>query len=674
MLRAAWRFRRFLRRFAPALGWGGLLVVLDTLTDLAQPWPLKVVIDGAIQHKPQTGWISRSIAGPTPAPNVWNGHDWITLTSSQTILVRALVATIVLVLLAALLDFSSSMLMDRAGEKVVVRIRTATYGHLQRLSLGYHDQQRVGDLVSRVTTDIDRVQSMMVAIFDTFVPNVVMLVGLAVVMVWVDPSFGLIALAIAPPLFFVTYRYTTRIKYAARRAREADGRIAAHASETLSAVRSVQAFSREEYEDERFFERNLESLSAALEAVRLRAVFTPLVDIVSLCGTLLVTYIGVHRVLDGTMSLGILLVFLSYLRSLYRPMRALSKMTYVVSRGTTSAERVEQILQVEDRVPQRPDAVVAPRLLGRIELRDVTFRYDRGLPSVLEHASLLIEPGERVGIVGRTGAGKSTLVSLIPRFYDPEAGSVVVDGFNVRDLDLSSLRRQVSLVLQEPVIFFGTILDNIRYGDPDAPLERVWEVVEAAHVSEFLDRLPNGIETVVGERGTTLSGGQRQRVSIARAMLADAPILILDEPTTGLDHESEALVLDGLARLSKGRTTIVISHHAAALRGVTRLIHVSGRRLTESRPAHLDLDDHGPPTVDLGAIANEVAEHTFSTVPDGYSIVEVQLFLDHISAQLRASAAREHDLLALLDERIGLRATDHAPEDDAREVPPPPSR
>ncbi len=212
MLRAAWRFRRFLRRFLPAFGVGAVLVALDTLTDLALPWPLKVIIDGAILHKPQTGWLSTLIAGPHGAPNVWNGSSWVTVTPSQAILTRALVATAVLVGCAALFDFLSDMLMDGAGEKVVVRIRTATYGHLQRLSLGYHDRQRVGDLTSRVTLDIDRVQSMLVAIFDTFFPNVVMLIGLAVAMLLIDPGFGLLALTIAPPLFFVTYRYTLRIK------------------------------------------------------------------------------------------------------------------------------------------------------------------------------------------------------------------------------------------------------------------------------------------------------------------------------------------------------------------------------------------------------------------------------------------------------------------------------
>ncbi|MDP9333418.1 MAG: ABC transporter ATP-binding protein/permease, partial [Actinomycetota bacterium] len=445
-------------------------------------------------------------------------------------------------------------------------------------------------------------------------------------------------------------RYTTRIKLAARRAREADARIAAHANETLAAVRSVQAFSREEFEDERFAVRNEESLGAALEAVRLRAVFTPLVDIVALGGTLLVTYVGVHRVLDGKMSLGILLVFLSYLKSLYRPMRALSKMTYVVSRGTTSAERVQEILKLDERVPERLDARIAPRFVGRIELRSVTFRYTPDGQPVLEDATLSVEPGEHVGIVGRTGAGKSTLVSLIPRFYDPERGSVLIDGIDVRDLELSSLRRQVSLVLQEPVLFYGSILDNISYGDPHASVERVWEVADAAHVTEFLDRLPDGIYSEVGERGATLSGGQRQRVAIARAMLADAPILILDEPTTGLDRESEALVLDGLARLSDGRTTIVISHHDAALRDVTRVMNVADGHLVEG-PALRDLT--GTPAATgpdaLARAADEIADHTFSTVPDGYAPHEVTAYLAGVSAQLSSAAARERVLLEELE-------------------------
>jgi ATP-binding cassette, subfamily B, bacterial len=584
MMRAVWRFRGFLKRFAPAFGLGAILVGLGTVVDLATPWPLAVLVDGAFLHKPQAGWFRGLIAGPTPSPNVWTGTQWAITTPPGTIVLRVAIVTAILAALGAFFDWSSDMLMDRAGEKVVVQLRQATFGHLQRLSIAFHDRQRVGDLVSRVTNDIDRVQTMLVSVFDTLIPSAAMLIGLAVIMIVVSPSFGLLALSIAPVLFFVTYRYTRRIRDAARRAREADALVAAHANETLGAVRSVQAFTREDHEDARFEERNNESLTASLESVRLRAIFTPIVDVVSVAGTVLVTYFGAMRVINGKMSLGIFLVFLFYLRQLYKPMRSLSKMTYVVSRGTTSAARVEEILSVEEQVAQREDPVHMARAVGAIDIENVTFRYRPEFPAVLEHATLHIAPGERVGIVGRTGVGKSTLISLIPRFYDPQEGAVLIDGIDVRDLALTDLRTQVGIVLQEPVLFFGSILDNIRYGDVNAPMDRVWECVRAAHVDEFLDRLPQGIDTPVSERGSTLSGGQRQRIAVARTMLADAPILILDEPTTGLDRKSEAFVLDGLERLSQGRTTIVISHHEPVLRNVSRVIHVVDGHLVEGEP------------------------------------------------------------------------------------------
>jgi ABC-type multidrug transport system fused ATPase/permease subunit len=257
----------------------------------------------------------------------------------------------------------------------------------------------------------------------------------------------------------------------------------------------------------------------------------------------------------------------------------------VVSQGITSAERVDAILRTDERIPQASRPWVARRLRGHVELRSVTFRYTQDTDPVLSRSSLVVEPGERIGIVGQTGAGKSTVVSLIPRFYDPESGAVLVDGKDARDLKLAFLRSQVSLVLQEAFLFYGTIFDNIRYGDPSASPERVWEVAELAHVTEFLDRLPDGWLTRVGERGATLSGGQKQRIAIARAMLLDAPILILDEPTTGLDQRSEALVLAGLDLLSRDRTTFVIAHHASVLSGVDRVVEVRGGEIRQVFPA-----------------------------------------------------------------------------------------
>lgn len=566
MLKAAWRFRNFLRNHSLAFTCGVLLVLAMTLADLAMPWPLKVIVDGVIADEPQHGWLAQTIAGDSPR--------------REDVLLRALVATALLVALSAAFDFGSNYLMSSAGQRVVSRIRGALFSHLQRLSIGFHDRQRVGDLVGRLTVDIDRTQNMLVAIFDTLIPNVVMLAGLAVVMLVVDPTFGLLALVIAPPLFALTYRYTLSIRKASRQAREADVGLASLANETLGAVRAVQAFSREDLEDHRFAERTAVSTGASLHAIKLKARFTPLVDLVSLIGTLLITYVGVERVLRGQMSLGVLLVFLTYLKSLYKPMRALSKLAYLVSQGAVSADRVDEMLRADARIKDAPWATPAPNLAGRVELRSVTFGYP-GANKVLLGASMIVEPGEHIGIVGRTGAGKSTLVSLIPRFYDPDEGAILVDGTDLRDFTLTSLRRQISLVLQDALLFHGSILDNIRYGDPDASLERIWAASDAAHVTEFLDRLPEGIFTKLGERGSTISGGQRQRIAIARAMLTDAPILILDEPTTGLDQDSEALVLQGLARLSEGRTTFVISHHEPALARVDRLFEVREGALVE---------------------------------------------------------------------------------------------
>lgn len=567
MLKTAWQFRRFLRPHLGAFVLGAVFVIGETMADLAQPWPLKVIIDGVIDHKDQHGWFAKAVAGGSR-----NSHQ---------ILNRAIVATVVLVSLSALFDLLSGLLLNRAGERSVAHIRASLFGHLQRLSISFHDRQRVGDLVGRLTTDIDRTQTMLVAIFDTFIPNLVMLIGLAIVMVLVDPGFGLLALTIAPPLFFVTYRYTLRIKRASLRAREADAGLATMANETLGAVRSVQAFSREDIEDRRFGERNKASVDAELTAIRLKSTFTPLIDVVSLGGTVLVTFVGVHRVLEGRMTVGLLLVFLSYQKSLYKPMRALSKLAYVISQGTTSARRVDEMLTTDLRIPEFAHARPAPPLRGRVELRNVAFHYPNSDAPVLANASMIVEPGEHIGLVGRTGAGKSTLVSMIPRFHDPDAGTVLIDGIDIRDLELESLRRQVSLVLQDPVLFYGSILDNIRYAEPDASIERVLEVARAAHVSEFVDRLPNGFDTLVGERGVTLSGGQRQRIAVARAMLREAPILILDEPTTGLDRESEAFLLDGLERLSAGRTTFIISHHESSLERVDRIFEVDRGWLRE---------------------------------------------------------------------------------------------
>jgi subfamily B ATP-binding cassette protein MsbA len=382
-------------------------------------------------------------------------------------------------------------------------------------------------------------------------------------------------------LFLVVFTYTRRIKHASKAARRKESDIASVASETLSAIHVVQAYTSERRHERRFREHNVERLVAGLDAVRAQARLTPAIDVITAAGTGIVLWFGAHRVLDGTMTLGLLLVFLAYLSQLYRPMRSLSKLAWVVSRGQASADRLQELLSVDVRIVERADAVRAPALRGAVQLESVTFGYYANEP-VLHDVSLAAAPGETVALAGATGAGKSTLVSLIPRFYDPWDGAVLVDGHDVQSFTVASLRRQIALVLQDSILFHGTIYENIAYGAVDVTEDDVLAAAEAAYVDEFVRQFPDGYATLVSERGTTLSGGQRQRIAIARALVRNAPIVILDEPTSGLDALSERLVLRGLERLAEGRTVFVVAHRLSTLRQADRIYVLEAGRVVDS--------------------------------------------------------------------------------------------
>ena len=558
------RFRRFLAPYRLRLIAGGTLTLGSSLFALAQPWPLKVIVDSVLRGKRLN------------IPGFGFAAGW----SRTELLDAAIVAFLLITIVGALLDYFGTYLMDSSGVRMVSDIREALFARLQRLSLRFHGRQRTGDLLTRVMSDIGRLQDMLIQWFSVFVPNVVLLVGMMVVMFWIDWVFTLLALAVAPPLFVLVYRYMRRIKGASRRARSLEGLLAARTGEVLGAVRIVQAFTQEDFEDTRFSTQSSRAAAANLETARLQAEFSPLVDVVAGLGTAAVLFVGTHRVLSGQLSLGLLLVFLSYLNSLYRPMRQLSKLAYVSSRGVASAERVSEILEAEPDVQDAPNAVSAPTLRGHIAFRGVEFAYTPGQP-VLTDIELDAKPGKTIAIVGPTGAGKSTLVSLVPRFFDPVAGAVEIDGTDIRSFRLASLRAQIAIVPQEPILFEGTIFDNIAYGTPGATAEDVLVAAEAALVDEFVRRLPEGYETVVGERGATLSGGERQRVSIARALIRRAPILILDEPTSSLDPASESLVLRALTNLIAGRTTLVIAHRMSTVAHADQVVVFDRGRITE---------------------------------------------------------------------------------------------
>jgi subfamily B ATP-binding cassette protein MsbA len=580
VLRTFWRFRRIVRPYAGPLAVGGALVLVVAATDIAAPWPLKVVVDNVLRAQPLNGPIGdllNSVAGD----------------GQEAILAAAVVAFVAIVVVNAMSDYLSSYVLDAIGQRVMADLRTAVFTHLQRQSLQYHDRQRVGDLMTRITSDVVEVQNMLVTSLSVLIPNVTVLTGIVIVMFVVDPEFALLALAVAPILFLLIFTYTRRIKRASKIARRKESDIASVASEALTAIRVVQAYTTEQRHEQRFQEHNEERLVAGLDAVRLQSKLSPAIDVVTALGTALVLWFGAHRVLNGEMSLGLLLVFLAYLSQLYRPMRSLSKLAWVVSRGQASADRLEEVLGTDARVVERPDTRPAPALTGAVRFEGVTFGYEPGRP-VLQEISFEAHPGETVALAGATGAGKSTLVSLIPRFHDVWDGAVLLDGEDVRSYRLTSLRRQIALVLQDSILFHGSIYENIAYGAEDASEQDVLAAARAAYVDEFVRALPDGYRTMVSERGTTLSGGQRQRIAIARALVRDAPIVILDEPTSGLDAVSERYVLKGLQRLVEGRTVFVIAHRLSTLRRADRIYVLEAGRIVEVG-THADLAErHGP--------------------------------------------------------------------------------
>ncbi|MBS1674150.1 MAG: ABC transporter ATP-binding protein [Actinobacteria bacterium] len=603
---------------------GALLVIAVAVLDVAAPWPLKVVVDNVLSPDPEKS---------DPLLQLLGVDDL-----DQTgLIIFAIGALLLLTAMSGLATYGSSRILGSVGERVSATIRERVFTHLQRMSLSFHDKQRLGDLLTRTTTDVDYVQSLLVSMLSVFVPNVTILLFIAGICFIVDPAFALISLAVAPMLFGVVLFYRRRIKAASRRARAKDSEIASAVSETFGSVRIMQAYTSEARHHREFGRRNTARMKAGLDTVRLQSTLSPLVDVIMGIGTALVLGVGIGRVLAGTMSLGLLLVFLAYLKSLYAPMKALAKLTSVVSRGQASAERLYELLGTDPEIVSRPGALPLAPARGRIELRGVDFSYAPGQPT-LHQVDLHVEPGQLIAITGPTGAGKSSIIGLIPRLYDVTGGRVLIDGVDVRDVTVPSLRRQISLVLQESVLFHGSIYDNIVYGADDVSPERVDAAVKAAHVDEFVSRLPDGYQTQVAERGVSLSGGQRQRIAIARALMRDTPIVILDEPTSGLDALSEQYVMNGLDSLMAGRTVVVIAHRLSTLRKADRIYVVDKGRIIEQgthqellrengmyatleRLQHgdeLDETSEGAPTADPEPLSDDptAAVHTTSANAD----------------------------------------------------------
>ena len=549
---AARALARYLRPYSRALGIGLALAVLEVGASLALPWPLQVIVD-------------RVVPGETPYP--------------QLLLALCLAALIAIALVTSLADYWSTRLLSSSGLWIGNDLRSDAFSNLQRMSLGYHGRQQVGDLASRVTADVDRSQDLLVQLLAVLVPNTLLVAGMFTIMVVVAPELTVAALVVTPVMVITVVRSTRALKDASRRARKAEGQVAAAASETLTAMPVIQAFSLERHQQRRFENLNQTSLFHGLEAVRLQARFSPFVDVTSVISTAVVLWFGVMQVRGGELSLGVLLVFLSYLGSLYKPVKAIARLGSTIGKGTAAAERVLELLESEPEVVERSDATTAPPFRGEISFEGVRFSYGR--EPVLTDFDLRVAPGETVAIVGRTGAGKSTTAALLARLVDPDEGVVRIDGYDVRDLTLESLRSQISFVLQETLLLRGTLRENIAWGKPGARNVEIERAARLALVADFAADFPQGLETPIGERGVSLSGGQRQRVAIARAILRDAPILVLDEPTSALDPISEQQLVGALAALPANRTTLVIAHRMTTIRNADRICVLAGGRIVE---------------------------------------------------------------------------------------------
>jgi ABC-type multidrug transport system fused ATPase/permease subunit len=562
--------RGFLRPYRLPLAVSAALALVDTLLGLARPWPMQLAVDHAIGRRPLHGW-AQPLQGLPPAG----------------IAAVAALGAVTLVALSGITGYLTSYLSGAAAERIGADLRARVYERLLALSPRFHDRNRSGDLVTRLTGDVSRIQDALVVWLVSAVPNVLTLLGLLVVLLAIDPQMTLVALVVVPPLALLAVLRRRQIKRAQRESRARQGDLAARAAESLRHVRAMQAFGQQDAEHGRFRRDNTGVVRASLRALDLEARYGPAADLLLAGGSGLVLWLGVVRVTGGRMTLGVLLVVLAYLSSLYGPVRSLTRLASVLARGAASRERVTDVLASTEYVAEAPDAVVAPDRPERLDVDGVDFGYDPRQP-VLRGVSLHLCRGELVCLVGATGVGKSTLLSLLLRLYDPDSGSIALDGSDVRAITTGSLRERIALVPQDPWILAGTVADNIAFGRPDASRDEVEAAARTALVDRFVETMPDGYDTVVGEGGVMLSGGQRRRVALARALLRGSAVLLLDEPTSGLDAESEQAVMNAIEQASAGRMTLVVSHRLRVATLADRVLVLAGGRITEAgTPAEL---------------------------------------------------------------------------------------
>ncbi|RZU75783.1 ATP-binding cassette subfamily B protein [Micromonospora kangleipakensis] len=543
----------------------GLLVLSMLATPLAllTPVPLKIVIDSVLGAHPPPPALDRIL----PA------------VSDATLVIAAALFFVAVALLTQLLDLATTVLRTFVGERVLLDLRTRLFRHVQRLSVSYHDLRGTTDSTYRIQYDATATQQIAVDTIPSFITAVFTLGAMLYVTAKIDWQLAVVALGISPVLLLASWRYRRQLRKQSRQVKKLESGAMSVVQEALSAVRVVQAFGREEHEEQRFVRRFHEGMWARIRYTLATSRYSLVMGLTTAVGTAGVLYIGTRSVQTGRITLGDLVLVMTYVSQLYAPLKTMSRKAGSLQGYLASAERAFALLHKEPDVKERPEARPLPRAGGEIVFHDVSFAYDGQRP-VLRDVSLRVGAGTRVGVAGATGAGKTTLVSLLNRFYDPTEGRILLDGVDLREYRLADLRNQFAIVLQEPLLFATSVAENIAYARPDAGREEIVAAARAAGVHDFIAGLPDGYDTRVGERGTRLSGGERQRISLARAFLKDAPVLILDEPTSSVDVHTEAAIMDTMYRLMEGRTTFMIAHRLSTLDGCDERIEVASGRVT----------------------------------------------------------------------------------------------
>jgi ABC-type multidrug transport system fused ATPase/permease subunit len=562
------RISRYFRPYTGPILIAFLFVMGNALLALARPWPLKFTFDAVLDVG--DGAVQTDLSGTT----LW-------------ILIGIAASVVAMSFFDGMFTYLHALFINRAGRAVAFDMQSGLFAHVQRLSLQFHSRKQTGDLIARVTNDVKTIRETLVDSVLEVLHSAIFLTGMLAVLFWLDWRLALASLAPAPVLLILIVRFNRDIKKFSRAERKQEGALASIVHETLGTIRLTRIFNREEEANARFRKESAESLQSGFVAKLIEERSSWIVDVLAAVGAATAFGYGVHRTIGGALSPGELLVFLSYVRGFYRPISTGVKHSNKIAKGMTRAERVIEVLDAPEGVTDRPGARPAPPLLGDIAFQHVSFEYEPGARA-LDRVDLTIPAGEVTALVGPTGAGKTTLVSLITRLYDPTEGAVLIDGVDLRDYTLRSLRSQISVVLQESVLFRATIADNIAYGRERASMDEIVAAARLANAHGFISALENGYDTEVGERGETLSGGQRQRIAIARAMVRNAPILILDEPLTGLDADSAGAVLEALERLVAGKTTLFITHQLYNVQHAHGVVVIEGGRIVQ-QGAHDEL-------------------------------------------------------------------------------------